>query len=327
VSRELFIRLKKPSVAGTCTRVLLFFALLLSGCGGKFGKAREHTVSGTIEVDEARVASRYGGRVESVLAWEGDPLKPGQPIVKLSASELLPRQAQTAALLQELRAGARKEELQEAKADWEAKTADLEFARSEARRITELFQQQTVSASERDLAVSRASSLEKVAAAARSRYELLLAGTRPERIAQVEAQLREIETQIQEMDVLSPTNAVLEVLHVKVGDVLTPGREVATLILAGHLWVRVYVPETWLGHIKVGQNVTVRSDSFPGRDFNGQVEQIARAAEFTPRNVQTVEERVKQVFGIKVRLPADTDQLRAGMSVDAFFPGIPEALK
>jgi HlyD family secretion protein len=125
------------------------------------------------------------------------------------------------------------------------------------------------------------------------------------------------------MRVVAPTNCVLEVLSVKVGDVLAPNREVATLIISGHLWVRVYVPQPWLGFIKVGQKVRAKVDAFPDREFEGEVEQVGRLAEFTPRNVQTPGERVKQVFGVKVRLVADP--LRAGMSSDVFFPGGPMA--
>ena len=117
---------------------------------------------------------------------------------------------------------------------------------------------------------------------------------------------------------------MLEILNVKVGDVLAPNQELATLILPQHLWVRVYVPETWLGQIKVGDAVRVRVDSFPGEDFAGTVEQINRQAEFTPRNVQTVEDRIRQVFGVKIRLQNRDDKLRAGMSADAIFPNVPK---
>jgi HlyD family secretion protein len=203
--------------------------------------------------------------------------------------------------------------------------AELEFAKSEQKRITELFEGKAVPESERDRAVTRVASLEKSVAAAKSRYDLLVAGTRRERVAQVEAQLAEIETQMREMQILAPTNAVLEVLHVKVGDVPGPNQPVATLLLTNHLWVRVYVPEPWLGFIKLGQQVRVKVDSFPDRDFPGEVEQIARAAEFTPRNVQTVSDRVKQVFGVKVRLPTASEFLRAGMAADVYFPDTPKA--
>ena len=118
---------------------------------------------------------------------------------------------------------------------------------------------------------------------------------------------------------MSPTNCILETLNVKVGDVVPPNREVATLLLTSHLWVRVFVPEPWLGRVKLGESVTVRVDAFAGREFNGVIEQIARAAEFTPRNVQTTEERVKQVFGVKVRLDNKDGDLRAGMAADVMF--------
>jgi HlyD family secretion protein len=104
--------------------------------------------------------------------------------------------------------------------------------------------------------------------------------------------------------------------------VLPANREVATLLLTHHLWVRVFVPEPWLGLIKVGDPVRVRVDSFPGKDFEGTVEQVSRQAEFTPRNVQTVSDRIRQVFGVKVRLPSNDDRLRAGMAADVYFPNV-----
>jgi HlyD family secretion protein len=283
-------------------------------------KAGPPSVSGTIETDEVHVASRYGGRVEKILAWEGDVLTNGQVIAELDAAELRAQRDQAAALLGEWRAGPRAQEIDAARAEWEAVVAQLELANIEAKRAVELFAQKTISATERDQAVSRAAALEKSVAAARSRYELLLAGTRPERLAQAQARLAELDALLREMRVTAPTNGVLEVLSVKAGDVLAPNREVATLLLTGHTWVRVYVPQPWLGLIRLGQRVRVRVDSWPGKEFEGEVEQISRAAEFTPRNVQTPGERVKQVFGVKVRL-AD-DALRAGMSADVLFPGV-----
>src|SRR5262249_19671789 len=149
---------------------------------------------------------------------------------------------------------------------------------------------------------------------------------RPEQIAQAKADVAELETDVREMRIYSPTNTILEVLSVKVGDVIGANREVATLVLANDIWVRVYVPETWLGYIKVGDAVKVKVDSLRDKTFNGTVEQIARVAEFTPRNVQTVEERMKQTFGVKIRLDA-VSELRPGMSVDAFFQNVPERLR
>lgn len=298
------------------TSVVLF---LVAGCRQTDDAI---SVSGTIETDEARVASRYGGRVEKILAQEGDTLSAGQTIAELNAAELSARRDRAAAQLAEAEAGPRLEEIAASKADWEAQVAQLDFAHADARRAEDLFAQQMLSATERDQAATRAAALEKNVAAAKARYDLLVAGTRPEQLAQARAQLAELDAQLREMKIAAPSDSVLETLNVKVGDVLAPNQSVATLLLTRHIWVRVFVPEPWLGHIKAGDTVIVRVDSFPNREFTGVVEQIARSAEFTPRNVQTVGERVKQVFGVKVRLDNTGGDLRAGMAADVSFPKV-----
>lgn len=301
--------------------VILGAAFAIVGCKPT---SPANSVSGTIETDEARVASRYGGRVETIFAREGDGLTPGQVIVVLNAAELQARRDQVAAQLAEAEAGPRKEEIAAAKAEWEAQSAQQLLANAERQRAAELFSEQTISPTEHDRAVTSAQALQQTVVAAKARYELLLAGTRPERLAQIRAQLAELDTHLREMNIAAPTNCVLEVLSVKVGDVLAPNQSVATLLLTNHLWVRVFVPEPWLGHIKLGNAVKVRVDSFAGKEFGGAVEQIARSAEFTPRNVQTVGERVKQVFGVKVRLDPAEGQIRAGMAADVVFPNMPK---
>jgi HlyD family secretion protein len=266
---------------------------LLAGCN-----RQKNAVSGTIEVDEVHVASRSPGRVEKIFAWEGDTLKTGDVIVQLEASEMQARRALAAA------------QINTAEHDVEAQAAQLEFLNADAKRQQDLLKRNTVSPSEAERAVSAAKAQEKSLAAARAKVE------------QAKAQLADMDAQIQEMKIVAPTDSILEVLSVKVGDVLPANREVATLILPQRLWVRVYVPEPWLGLIKLNDTVRVRVDSFPGRDFTGVVEQVNRKAEFTPRNVQTVEDRIKQVFGVKIRLENKEDALRAGMSADIFFPNV-----
>ena len=267
--------------------------VLLAGCN-----RRSNAVSGTIEVDEVHVASRSAGRVEKIFAWEGDMLKAGTPIVQLEASEMKARRDLAAA------------QINTAEHDVEAQSAQLEFLKADAQRQQDLLKRNTVSPSEAERAVSAAKAQEKNIAAARARVE------------QARAQLADMDAQIQEMKIVAPTDSILEVLSVKVGDVLPANREVATLILPQRLWVRVYVPEPWLGLIQLNESVRVRVDSFPDRDFSGAVEQINRKAEFTPRNVQTVEDRIKQVFGVKIRLDNKEDKLRAGMSADIFFANV-----
>lgn len=285
-------------------------------------KPETSRLSGTVETDEVRVASRFGGRVTALGAREGEEVEAGRVIVELEAPELQAREAQAVAWLAELEAGPRAEERAAARADWQAQLAELEYARSERQRILDLFRERTVSEADRDRAETRVRALELTAAAAESRHALLEAGTRPERIAQARAQLAEIRTQLAELRVVAPSRCVLETLAVRVGDVVGPNREVAVLLLADRLWVRVYAPQPWLGRLRLDQRARVVADAFPDRRFEGRIEQIGRQAEFTPRNVQTVEERVKQVFPVRVRLPAEGGVLRAGMSVEVEFEGI-----
>src|SRR5215212_8478632 len=220
---------KKFAVTGFAALVLL------GGC-----RRPSNAVSGTIEVDEVHVASRSAGRVEKIFAWEGDTLKPGAPIVQLEASEMKARRDLAAA------------QINTAQHDVEAQSAQLEFLKADAQRQQDLLRRNTVSPSEAERAVSAAKAQEKSLAAAHARVE------------QAQAQLADMDAQIQEMKIVAPTESVLEILSVKVGDVLPANREVATLILPQHLWVRVYVPEKWLGYIKLSDTVRVRVDSHPG---------------------------------------------------------------
>ena len=268
--------------------------LLFAGCN-----SRKNAVSGTIEIDEAHVGPRMAGRVEKVFAQEGDRLHEGQMIAQLEASELRARRDLAAA------------QIDAAMRDADSQSAQLEFLRADAKRQKDLLARKVVSPNDAERADSAARSQEKSVEATQMR------------VLQARAQLADIDAQLKEMQVIAPADSILEVLSVKVGDVLPPNGEVATLLLAQHLWVRVYVPEPWLGKIKLGDTVNVRVDSFPGHDFHGVVEQINRQAEFTPRNVQTVADRIKQVFGVKIRLPTDDDRLRAGMAADVYFPNVP----
>jgi len=284
-------------------------------------QAVREPLSGTIEVDEVHVGPRFGGRIEKLPYQEGDELKAGDVIAELDAQELLARRVLAASQLEELKNGPRPSEIEAAQKDWESLKAQLVFAESDAKRATGLLASHTISSSEAEKAISTSDALSKSAEAARNRYELLHEGTRPERIAQAQAQLADIDAQLKEMKIVAPGHTILEVLSVKVGDVVPANREVATLILPDHLWIRVYVPATWLGGLRLGQTAELRVDGLKGKVYRGTVEQINREAEYTPRNVQTVEDRVRQVFGVKVRLENPNGELRAGMSGEVTFPG------
>src|SRR4029453_9078444 len=182
----------RRDLTATATLALL---LLFAGCD-----SRKNVVSGTIEVDEAHVGPRSGGRVEKIFAWEGDRLHEGQVIVQLDASELRARRDLAAA------------QIDTAVHDADAQEAQLVFLRDEAKRQQDLLQRRVVSSTDAERADSSAKSQEKNVAAAKMR------------VAQARAQLADIDAQLAEMQVIAPSDSVLEVLSVKVGDVLPANR-------------------------------------------------------------------------------------------------------
>lgn len=152
---------------------------------------------------------------------------------------------------------------------------------------------------------------------------LVLAGPRVEEIADARAQLAEAKARVEQFkiqlaegDVLSPANAVAEVISIRPGDLLAPNQTVARLLEKDQIWVRIYIPEPQLGLVNVGQKADIKVDTFRDRTFNGVIEQINSQGEFTPRNIQSRDERNHQVFGVKVRIDNKEGILKAGMAAE-----------
>jgi multidrug resistance efflux pump len=254
---------------------------------------------------------------------------------------------------EQARNGPRKEEIDAARADVNAADADLEVAKATIARAEKLVSNGVQSQQDYDNAKSTYDRAVARREAARQRLELLLAGTRKEEIdraerlykqaaanrelvergarkedidtarAQLErarATVRQIEVQLGELEVTAPANAFVEVLQVRPGELINPNSPVATLVEVDRLWVRVYVPEPEKGNVQLGKEVSVVVDTFPGEHFRGRIEEIASRGEFTPRNVQTRDERDHQVFGLRVRLDNPGRRLSAGMAADVTIP-------
>jgi HlyD family secretion protein len=178
------------------------------------------------------------------------------------------------------------------------------------------------------------------AAEARANAKLVIAGSRAEDIkagqGQVDAakgRLDQILTMIDELTIRASRASRVETLDLRPGDILAPNATAATLIEDDQLYVRIYVPETQLGHIQIGQEVPVSVDSFPERTFRGVVEHINGVGEYSPRNLQTADERANQVFAARIGLlegrdglsgqagvPKVVDKLRAGMAAFIHVP-------
>jgi HlyD family secretion protein len=238
--------------------------------------------------------------------------------------------------------GYRKEDIAAAQSDVERAAADEVRSRLDFQRYEALAQKDLVSKQQRDTAEANW----KMALAQQQNYQHKLdeqkRGYRPEEIASAEAHYREAqatldkfekgnrhedvelakaayaydEARFRERQVVAPSAAIVEVLDVRPGDIISPNTPVATLLEQDQIYVRIYIPETELGRVQLGQKAEVRVDSFPKTIFEGVVEQINQQAEFLPRNVQTREERVHQVFGVKIRINDAAGHVLSGMAAD-----------
>ena len=238
--------------------------------------------------------------------------------------------------------GYRQEDIDAAQADVDRSTADEVRAHLDFQRYDALAQKDLVSKQQLDSAEANWKMAVAVKENAHHKLSQLKRGYRPEEKASAEARYQQTqatlekfergnrredveaaraaleldEARYRERQVLAPSNATVEVLDVRPGDLIAPNTPVATLLESDQIYVRIYIPETVLGHVQLGQQAEIRVDSFPNQVFHGVVEQINQQAEFLPRNVQTREERVHQVFGVKVRIDDTSHRVLAGMAAD-----------
>ncbi len=250
--------------------------------------------------------------------------------------------AQAKAEYEQRKNGYRQEDIDSAQADVDRATADETRSHLDFQRYEALAQKDLVSKQQRDTAeanwkmalaqkqsaqhkldeLKRGYRPEEIAAAeahyhqTQATLEKFERGNRPEDIAAARAALALDEARFRERQVLAPAAATVEVLDVRPGDLIAPNTPVATLLERDQTYVRIYIPETQYGLIKVGQKAEIHVDSFPKEVFHGVIEQINQQAEFLPRNVQTREERVHQVFGVKVRIDDPSHRVLAGMAAD-----------
>jgi HlyD family secretion protein len=253
------------------------------------------------------------------------------------------------ATLDAVRNGPRPEEIAQARASVAAASAEVNSAEAEFKRMERLRETGDISRQDFDTAKFRFDNMrarleaekerlglllsgsrkEDIRAAeerfrqAQEAENLVLAGPRSEEIADARAQLNEamarveqIRVQLAEGEVTAPANSVVEVVSVRPGDLLTPNQPVARLLERDQIWVRIYVPEPQLGLVKVGQRAKIVVDTFPKEPFDGTIEQINSEGEFTPRNIQSRDERAHQVFGVKVRIDNREGKLKPGMAAD-----------
>lgn len=301
--------------------------------------SRDLSISGVVEIQEVRLGSKLGGRVAEVKIQEGELAEPGQVLVVFESPELQAQKQQqqsrvswAEANLAKAKNGSRPEEIQKAKAELESVEADLRLAEEDLKRYGKLFEDKKLTRADFESAVAGRKRMEGRAAAAKAHYDLMYIGSRPEDIALAEAslveargKLQEIEANLAEAVVVAPERSIVEVVAVRKGDLLPPNQPVVRVLRADDLWVKAYVPETRLGEVRLGQQVSVKIDSYPDRKFQGTVFQVSNESEFTPRNIQSADQRRYQVFGMKIRVNDSEGIFKSGMSASVVFDATKES--
>ena len=313
-------------------------ATALAACGPS--DARDGlTASGTVEATDADLGFQIAGRVQEIAIDEGDAVTEGTELARLDTRELdaalegARAQLEAAeARLVELERGARPQEVVTAEAAVRAAATRAEEARTERDRATTLFDGGAISRQ----ALDRAESAFQVAAAALDQAEeqlaLVEAGPRSETVraqravvAQASANVARAEATLTNAVVTAPFDGIVTVVHRELGEAVTPGAPVVTLLAPNDRWVRIYVPEDQMGRVQLGLRAEIVSDTYPDRAYDGEVVFVGSEAEFTPRNVQTAEERTKLVYPVKVRISGDPSfELKPGIPVDVTLV-VPEA--
>lgn len=319
---------KKLLIAGII--VLIGVAVFLIS---RFGNKQEQevlTLSGNVEVTEVNIGFKTAGRVVGLLVEEGQKVKKGDRLAVLDSAEVESQVAQnraylneTIARLQELKAGSRSQEIEQATANVKYAEAEMIKAKRDHERAEVLYKNGAISAQQMD-------SAKKVYDTALSQYKkaiealsLVKEGPRKEeiraaenRVKQAEARLKVSEERLKDTIIYAPVSGVILRKNIEIGETVAPGIPVYTIGDLENPWIKVYVKEDKLGLVKIGQKAEITTDSYPEKRYEGTVTYISSEAEFTPKNVQTQEERVKLVFGVKVSVKNINDELKPGMPAD-----------
>jgi|GEM_PF-823274 len=334
---------KPPGLLVKFRKPLLLILLGSIAYGAYLIRARRlpYEWSGTVEAKTVQVGSRTGGRVKEIHVREGDNVKAGQLLVTLEPYDLLAQRAVAEAdvavaeaSLQKLQHGARPQEIEEARAKLAAQAAAVSQAQLKAAHESAELKRTQVMVEGRALAKAELESRKAATGAAfgdaaqaaaraneaKAALSLLTGGTREEdlrageaTLASARAKLAILNVAIQELEIHAARDARVETLNVRPGNLLAVNATAATLLETSEVYVRVYVPETLVGKVKIGQTVPIAVDSFPGRTFRGKVEHVSAVGEYTPRNLTTIDDRANEVFAARVGLLEGHEELRAGM--------------
>lgn len=288
------------------------------------------SVSGNVEITEMNVGFKAPGRIAALFAEEGRRVAAGDKLAVLDSSELENIVAQHRAGLSETKAryddiisGSRPQDIEQAKANVSFAVAELAKAGKDYERAEMLYKNGAISASQFDAAKKTYDTANAANKAALERLSLVKEGPRKDelkaaeyRVRQAEAALRAAEERLKDTVIYAPAAGVILRKNMEIGETAGASMPVYTIGDLESPWIKVYVKEDKLGLVRLGQKAEVMTDSNPDKKYEGIVTYISSEAEFTPKNVQTQEERVKLVFGAKISVKNVNNELKPGMPAD-----------
>ncbi|ODA39764.1 efflux RND transporter periplasmic adaptor subunit [Desulfosporosinus sp. BG] len=328
------------------TIVVVLVLISLAVLGNRyFNRAVDtNTYSGTIEGTELPVQPELGGRIVNLPIHEGQAIKTGDIIAKLDDSQAKisldtakSQQAQAQAKLNDLLGGARAEEirrLEDLLAQVNASAAgvaqNLQFEENNLAIDQKLYESGAISKQILDAQQNKCDTLKaqyagaqaNVKAAQASLDQAQAGNTQPTIQAQKAAvditaqSVKAAEMSISKLTIKSPASGQVLYKHVESGQVVNPGTSLVTILDTNDLWIKIYIPEAKLNQAKVGGTAFIAVDSYPDKKFKGQIQYVSDQAEFTPKNVQTKEERTTTVYAVKISISEGKDQIKAGMPAD-----------
>lgn len=288
--------------------------------------------SGTLEATEVRVSTKVPGQVEQLLVQEGSTVKAGDTLAVLDHATLgfQWKQAEAGVELADaqyrlLVNGARSEDLRSAEEAVTQSQSAFDNAQTDYTRMKELFASHTVSQKQMDDAESRYTIAQAQLNTARQNLQKMKTFARPEDLAAARARLSQaqanadlLKKQMNDSYVVAPVAGTVTQKPIEIGELLGAGATIASIARLEKLNLMIYVNETDLGKIKLGGSADVVIDTNPNEVHKGTIIYISPIAEFTPKNVQTKEDRTKLVFGVKLEVANPNMVLKAGMPADAY---------
>ena len=311
--------------------IVLFTVLLaINGCSNK-NELNQITASGTIESVNVTVSSKSAGQIKKLNFREGDKVKAGDLLAELDHDllDIQLRQAEAGvelayAQLKLLKSGARKEDIKQTEELLKQAKINLDLAKLDKERAIELFNGNATTKQQYDAAIARYDVALAQYNSARENLHKVKSIIRPEEIESALANLKRavsnvdlLKETISQCRIIAPVDGIVSKKYVETGENVAPGSSLLKISNLETVDLVIYIPETDLPKIKLGMETDVYVDAFKDKTYKGKVIFISPEAEFTPKNIQTPDERTKLVFAVKIQIPNPQFELKPGLPADA----------